>query len=178
MAAPKVFISYAHDSRPLAEELTQAFSNEGITVWADFKDLQPGDQWRIKLDRAIKASNLFLFLISPNIQMSPWQELESQTALAKAWTDSKTKVLPVLTGSSESPPFLRSWVSLRVDPNAEPLTWTKRVVEAVRSDHSPNLIALPAKRKRERAKRLNEIGRAAKALASEPEGSFSTAAGR
>jgi hypothetical protein len=178
MAAPKVFISYAHDSKHLAEELTQAFSNEGITVWADFKDLRPGDQWRMKLDQAVKASNLFLFLISPNVQMSPWQELESQTALAKAWTNSKTKVLPVLTGSSEPPPFLRNWVSLKVDPEDEPLTWTKRVVEAVQSDRSPNVRALPAKSKRERAKRLNEIRLAAKALASEPARSFSTAAGR
>jgi len=178
MATPKVFISYANDSKPLAEELTQAFSNEGITVWADFKDLRPGDQWRIKLEQAIKASNLFLFLISPNIQMSPWQELESQTALAKAWTDSKTKVLPVVTGSSEPPPFLRNWVTLKVDPKAEPLTWTKRVVDAVQSNHPPTIRALPAKSKRERAKRLNEIGRAAKALGSEPTGSLSTAAGR
>jgi hypothetical protein len=162
----------------LAEELTQAFSNEGITVWADFKDLQPGDQWRTKLEQAIKVSNLFLFLISPNFQMSSWQDFESQTALAKAWTDSKTKVLPVVTGASEPPPFLRSWVALKVDPEAEPLTWTKRVVDAVQSNHSRNSGPLPAKSKRERVKRLDEIGRAAKELASQPIDSLSSAAGR
>jgi hypothetical protein len=37
-----VFISYAADTKPLAEQLTQALQTQGFHAWVDFKDLRPG----------------------------------------------------------------------------------------------------------------------------------------
>lgn len=41
-----VFISYASDTKPLAEELARALESQGIEPWVDFKDLQPGQRLR------------------------------------------------------------------------------------------------------------------------------------
>src|SRR6266699_183785 len=79
-----VFISYASDTKPLAEELTRALESQGIEPWVDFKDLQPGHRWREELEQAIDAA-----------------------------------------------PFLRNWVSLRIDPEREASTWTGDVVGAL-----------------------------------------------
>jgi len=51
-----IFISYASDTKPLAEELTRALESQGIEPWVDFKDLQPGQRWREELERAIDAA--------------------------------------------------------------------------------------------------------------------------
>ncbi len=37
-----VFLSYAADTKPLAEEIARVLRNQGIQTWADFKDLHPG----------------------------------------------------------------------------------------------------------------------------------------
>jgi hypothetical protein len=178
MAAPSVFLSYAHDTKPLAEELTHALQNKGIQTWVDFQDLRPGQQWRLELERAIEHAQSFLILVGPKSQGTPWQEAEWRAVLTKAWTDSGKRVLPVVVGSSESPPFLRNWVSLKVDPAGEPRTWTRRVVEAVESVHAPTAHRLTAKSRREREKRLNEIGEAVKALDCRPSGDLHTVMGQ
>src|SRR6266446_6666256 len=59
---PNVFISYASDTKPLAEELTRALESQGIEPWVDFKDLQPGQRWREELERAIDAAQWFVIL--------------------------------------------------------------------------------------------------------------------
>ena len=144
MAVPNVFVSYASDTRPLAEQLTQALNNEGIQSWVDFKNLQPGQQFQRELDRAIEQAECFLILVGPKSRATPWQDAEWRAVLTKAWTDSGKRVLPVVVGSSQSPPFLRNWVSLNVDPSAEPETWTRRVVDALESmDAKPTRASTP-----------------------------------
>jgi hypothetical protein len=164
MAAPNVFVSYASDTRPLAEELTDALLNKGIKTWAGFKDLQPGQEWQLELDRAIENADLFLFLVDPQSRVTTWTDFEWRAILTKAWADSGKRVLPVVLGSAEPPPFLRKWVALNVDPVSEPRTWTNRVVNAVESVQSTSSPTLSARNRRERVKRLSEMARAVKAL--------------
>jgi hypothetical protein len=137
---------------------------KGIQYWVDFKDLRPGQQWQQELDRAIENAQSFVILVAPKSQGTPWQEAEWRAVLTKAWTDSEKRVLPVVVGSSESPPFLRNWVSLKVDPALEPKTWKHRVVAALESTQSQTAHSLTAKSRRERERRLDEIGKAVATL--------------
>lgn len=177
MAAASVLISNTSGTRPLAEQLTQALLEKGIQAWVGYKDLQFGQQWLLELKRATENADLFLFLVDPKSHATPWQEAEWQFLLSKAWTDSGKRVLPVVIGSSEPPPFLRGWVSIKVDPAAEPQTWAHRVVDAVESMHSPGVRGLTAKSRHERQKRLSEIGEAVKALDNRPSDELRTAIG-
>jgi len=154
-----VFISYATDTKPAAEELTRALEENGIHAWADFKDLHAGQRWQREIERAADNARQFLVLVGPHSSSTPWLEAEWQTILAKAWSDSRKSVIPILFGNSDSPAFLRSWVPLRVDPAAEPAKWTLRVLDALRSQRKP--AALSAADRREREHRLEQIGRSA-----------------
>jgi len=98
-------------------------------------------------------------LVGPHSSSPPWLEAERQTILAKAWSDSRKSVIPILFGDGDSPAFLRSWVPLRVDPDAEPAKWTSRVLDALRSQRKPAALSAADRRKRE--ERLREMGRAA-----------------
>ena len=170
MATSSVLISYTSGTRPLAEELTQALLNKGIQAWAGFKDLEYGQQWKLELDRAIENADLFLFLVDPKSRATHWQEEEWRFMLTKAWTDSGKRVLPVVVGSSEPPPFHRNWVSLNVDPASEPQTWTNYVLDAIESIHAQTAHSLTANSRQEREKRLNEIGKAVETLEGRPLG--------
>lgn len=166
-----VFISYAADTRPLAEELTRALQQRGIHAWADFKDLQPGQRWRDEIEHALDRAHSFLILVGPHSRTTPWQEVEWRAALSKVWSHSDKRIIPVIVGDNETPPFLRQWVSLRIDPAAEPGIWTDQVLRALRSTPDPAVHGLTSEDRRERRQRLNEITHAAEELGkSEPDG--------
>jgi hypothetical protein len=67
-----VFISYASDTKPRAEELARALENQGLEPWVDFKDLHPGQQWREELERAIEEAQWFLILVGSASRATPW----------------------------------------------------------------------------------------------------------
>jgi len=134
-----IFISYASDTKPLAEELTKALESQGIEPWVDFKDLQPGQRSREELERAIAA-------------------------LASSWAHSEKKLLPVVFGEGEPPPFLRNWVSLRIDPQREALTWTRHVLGALRNPRNEAAPGLAPQNREERNERFDEVRKAAEEL--------------
>lgn len=160
----EVFISYATDTKPLAEELTRALQSQGIEAWVAFKDLHPGQRWKDELERAVENARWVLVLVGPNSRATAWQEAEWSTALAKTWADSDKRMLPVVVGATEPPPFLRKWVPVRVDPVAEPATWTQRVLDALRSARNRAVHDLAPRDRRERDERLTEISKAAEEL--------------
>lgn len=159
-----IFISYATDTKPFAEQLAQALQQQGFHAWADFKDLRPGQVFRNELERALDNARSFLILVSPASRASAWQDAEWRAALVKVWSDSNKRMIPVVVGGAEPPPFLRNWVSLRVDPAAEPQNWTRHVVNALRLAPDSSVQAPSAENLRVRQRRLDEIGHMAEEL--------------
>lgn len=159
-----MFISYAADTKPLAEQLTGALESQGIEAWVDFKDLVPGQRWKDQLDRAVGAARCMLILVGPASRATVWQEAEWSAALARTWADANTRILPILFGQMDPPPFLRNWVHLRVDPDKEPSTWTRHVVDALRSDRYEVLHGAETANRLERQRRLDELSHAAEEL--------------
>jgi hypothetical protein len=160
MARPNdVFISYAADTRPLAEELTLALQREGFHTWADFKDLKPGQLWKDEIEQALENAQSVVILVSPDSQSTRWADVEWRLALTKAWSDSDKVLIPVVVGGSEAPPFLRDWVSLRIDPSAEP-QWTADILRVLRSTRNRVVHGTGSREQLERHARLDEIARA------------------
>jgi len=93
-----VFISYATDTKPAAEELARTLEQNGIHAWADFKDLRAGQRWQREIEHAAESAQQFLVLVGPHSTASPWVEAEWRMVLAKAWSDSRKSVIPILCG--------------------------------------------------------------------------------
>jgi hypothetical protein len=159
-----VFISYASDTKPLAEELTRALESQGIEPWVDFKDLHPGQRWREEMERAIDAAQWFVILVGSKSLATPWQEAEWSAALARSWADREKKLLPVVFGEGDPPPFLRNWVSLRIDPEREASTWTRHVLGALRNLRNEAVHSMDPQSWEERHERLNDVRKAAEEL--------------
>ena len=64
MPAGSIFLSYAHEDWPAADRLKTALEAEGLEVWLDTKELEPGDEWNPKIRRNIHRCSFFLPLIS------------------------------------------------------------------------------------------------------------------
>jgi hypothetical protein len=158
-----VFISYASDTKPLAQALTKELESQGIEPWVDFKDLHPGQRWREELERAIEEAQWVLILVGSHSRTTPWQEAEWSTALAHIWVDREKRVLPIVFGQDDPPPFLRNWVALKVNPDTEALTWTRKVVDVLR-DLRNEAVHTTSKSRQERQKRLEEIRQAVETL--------------
>lgn len=159
-----VFISYSADTKGRAEELTTALESQGIEPWVDFRDLHPGQRFRDEMERAVDAAKWLVILVGPEGRATSWQEAEWSTALAGTWTDREKKLLPVVFGEGDPPPFLRNWVSLRIDPGAEPATWTRRVLDVLRNFRYDTMRGSGPEIREERRKRFDELREAAEQL--------------
>lgn len=111
---PRIFLSYAHEdedlARPLAEELRQG----GAFVWMDRDELVAGDRLEDRIRSAIRSSDLFLVLLSPNSQQSQWLNRELQIALATA---NGTRVVPIVFSGAKLPSDLQRVLYLKADPS-------------------------------------------------------------
>jgi hypothetical protein len=103
MPSAKVFISYAKDTKPAAQELTRALEQNGFHAWPALKDLQAGQRWQQEIERAADTAQQFLVLVGPHSTATPWLEAEWRTILAKAWSDSHKSVIPILFGGGDPP---------------------------------------------------------------------------
>ncbi|HUA60946.1 MAG TPA: toll/interleukin-1 receptor domain-containing protein [Verrucomicrobiae bacterium] len=165
-----VFISYAADTRPRAEELAKALESQGIEPWVDFKDLHPGQRWRDELERALDSAQWLVILIGRDDRATPWQEVEWSAALERTWADREKRLLPVVFGEGDTPPFLRNWVSLRIDPKSEGSTWTYHVLDAMRNIGNESTPAPDPLIRAQRQSRLEEVRKAAEELRKEQPG--------
>lgn len=107
----RIFLSYAHPERELAERLTLGLENEGHDVFFDRDDLPPGQSFDDRIRVAIQRSHLLVFLASPS-SLSQGSYAQTELAMAQRhWNHPAGRVLPVLVGDltiDDLPPYLRA----------------------------------------------------------------------
>jgi len=90
----QIFVSYAREQRSEIEKIVNDLNAAGLTVWWD-KDISPGEQWRKKIDDAIKNSRHFLLYCTVHSKASNpvSQEIRSFKEYAKGDLSRKLFVL-------------------------------------------------------------------------------------
>ena len=61
-----IFISYAHEDRSGAFEVSETLEQGGYPVWLDKVNLLPGQDWKREIERAIRESEIFIACLSRN----------------------------------------------------------------------------------------------------------------
>jgi hypothetical protein len=107
----RIFLSYAHPERDLAERLTLGLENEGHDVFFDRDDLPPGQSFDDRIRAAIRRSHLLVFVASPS-SLSKGSYAQTELAMAqRRWNHPAGRVLPVVVGNltiNDLPPYLRA----------------------------------------------------------------------
>lgn len=63
----KVFLSYASQDQLLVQELARRLAAEGwIDPWLDKKNLLPGQDWRLEIEKAVEAADSVIICLSSN----------------------------------------------------------------------------------------------------------------
>lgn len=62
---PYIFISYAHKDSDKVFPVIKKFNDAGFNIWYD-EGIDPGNEWPLEIERALKNSGMFLVFITPN----------------------------------------------------------------------------------------------------------------
>lgn len=113
----KIFISYAHEDRAMAEKLARALTTQGQDVWWDQWEIAAGDSLIKKIfAEGLANAKAFAILLSPASVRSKWVQEELDSATLRR-IEELTRVIPVLVKDVEVPMSLRTlrWVDMRGD---------------------------------------------------------------
>ena len=80
MSAKKVFISYNHEDREVADKLKAALEKRGILVIIDRMDMRAGGSIQEFIESSIRDADVTLSIVSNRSLLSAWVAMESVTA--------------------------------------------------------------------------------------------------
>ncbi|MBI2926927.1 MAG: TIR domain-containing protein [Verrucomicrobia bacterium] len=104
-----IFISHATADDVVVGELRQALEARGVAVWADSRELAPGDKLAPEIQKAIEEARHFLVVLGPRTQNSRWVRKEIQHALkVQKRRGDGYRVIPLLLPGVE-PSALELW---------------------------------------------------------------------
>jgi TIR domain/WD domain, G-beta repeat len=89
--AEDIFISYSRQDATFVEQLRDALTNRGRSVWLDTSNIAPTSVWRQEIISAIDAASAVLFVISPSWLASEVSQRELNYAI-----EMHKKLVPVL----------------------------------------------------------------------------------
>lgn len=107
-----VFISYARSDKKKALELYNFLMNEGVSIWIDDKNLLPGQEWKLEIEKAILESKIFIACISNNsVNKRGFVQSELKKALEVADTipQGDIFIIPVRLDGCEVPHSLSKY---------------------------------------------------------------------
>ena len=102
----KIFISYANEDFMRIEPIYEKLKAEGYKPWMDKKDLLPGEDWKVEIDKQINNSDYFiLFLSKKSVTKRGYLQKEIKVALDKKdeFLPSDIYFIPVLLEKCELP---------------------------------------------------------------------------
>lgn len=139
----KIFISYSRKDIAFIEKLSADLKIAGIEAWYDLTGLGGGAHWSREIEKAIKASEYVLVVLSPDSVASNWVEEEILYARKL-----KLKIIPLLYRSCELPFGFHTLNFIDVQ-NDEYQRSYKEILRALGVKHSDREVAEKAIREKE-----------------------------
>jgi len=114
----QVFLSHSGSDTRAASQLAETLRHNGLTVWLDQDDLEPGDLWIQRLEAAIQSSSAMIVYIG-SLGVQHWVDREVRHGLVRSTENpGGFHLIPVLGDGADPrllPPFLQQhqYVDLR-----------------------------------------------------------------
>jgi hypothetical protein len=107
----QIFISFASEQKETAELIAVVLRERGYKVFFSKDTLPAAESFDVRIERAVKSSNLFIFLISPESVTKGKYTLTELAFAREKWSSPGGHVLPVMiapTPMNTIPVYLRS----------------------------------------------------------------------
>ena len=96
-----LFISYSRKDSEFAHRVADDLRAAGYSVWVDISGLRGGQRWVQEIDKAVRACDAFVLVISPDSMASSW--VTDETLLARQL---KKQIIPIMWQEAELPVHL------------------------------------------------------------------------
>ena len=107
----QIFLSYAKEDKSAAESIAFSLRSRGHQVFLDRDDLPAGQGYDQQIEKAVKQSDLFLFLVSPDSIGEGRFTLTELLFARQKWPAPHNRVLPVMVRKcdiSQIPTYLKA----------------------------------------------------------------------
>jgi hypothetical protein len=104
-----IFLSYAREDRPVADEIYTRLTRDGFSIWYDEKALRPGQDWELEISNAIQRSRAFLTCLSTRSVSKRGvfqKELRKSLDVAQEVPEGEIFILPIRLDDCEVPKSL------------------------------------------------------------------------
>jgi hypothetical protein len=162
----QVFLSYKSTpkERSFAGRLRAALADEGIEVFADQEILRAGDSWERTLSDHLDKVAAVVFLIGPEGRVSEEQRDEATAVFRAEWEKPRNiPLIPVITGETDLPPFLRQVHAIEVSDVENGWPEAAKKIKLTLTG-APAAAPTPSSGQNEQQERLLEIRRFADSL--------------
>ena len=134
MAKRTVFISYSRSDSGFVKDLVEWLKEAGCTVWQDISGLRGGETWASGIDKAVRASDVMIVVLSPDSNASEWVRKETLLAM-----NLHKPIVPILFREAEIPVQLvdLQFVDFRGDTNAAARNLLAAITNSADSPKTP-----------------------------------------
>lgn len=96
-----VFLSHSAKDKPTVRQLANYLRSQGVRVWLDEWEIQPGDLIGLKINQGLEQSRTLLLVMSAHASESEWVTFESQTILFSDPTNQQRRFIPLRLDDAE-----------------------------------------------------------------------------
>ena len=104
-----VFLSHSAEDKATVRKLAQRLKIDGLRVWFDEWEIQPGDNILGKIDEGLDQSRVLVLAMSKHAFGSDWVTLERHTALFRDPANRQRRFIPLRLDDAEIKGTLRSF---------------------------------------------------------------------
>jgi len=107
-----VFLSYSSKDKPVVRELAERLKADGLRVWFDEWEIEPGDMVSLKIEQGLEQSRALVLCMSKNAFASEWVTLERHTALFRDPTNAERRFVPLRLDDAQIKDTLKQFAYL------------------------------------------------------------------
>ena len=108
------FISHNKADKESARLLAIALVEQGVSVWFDEWDIQPGDSIIGGIEKGLSSSDAFVLVWSANAAKSNWVGSELRAFLHQQVVDQSLKIIPIMMDDTPLPVLVADYRGVRV----------------------------------------------------------------
>lgn len=117
---PKVYLAHASEDKALVRPIAEYLMANGVEVWFDEWEIEPGDSLRQKMEDGLGAMTHFVVVLTEISITKPWVAKEIDVGLVQQ-VGGKSRFVPVVVSvhPSKLSPFIQAMLFLNLDPSSE-----------------------------------------------------------
>ncbi|MEQ9661868.1 MAG: toll/interleukin-1 receptor domain-containing protein [Parasphingopyxis sp.] len=120
VAHPKIYLAHASEDKDRVRPVAEYLMANGVDVWFDEWEIEPGDSLRQKMEEGLGAMTHFVVVLTETSITKPWVAKEIDVGLVRQ-VGGQSRFVPLVVDldPAKLSPFLQAMLFLKIDPAKE-----------------------------------------------------------